>query len=127
MPVRLKGINFPFYKEIKLIFGKGAPIRQHLREFAPDVIHIATEGPMGWTALRNVIKLGYPLVTSFHTNFPVYLTFYNLGWLKGLSWNYLRWFHNRGEITLCPSRSIREQLEQRGLEKRRCLGAWRGL
>lgn len=116
IPVRLEGMNFPFYKEIKLIFGKGTHIRERLREFDPDVVHIATEGPMGWTTLRNVVKMGYPLVTSFHTNFPDYLTFYKLGWLKGLSWNYLRWFHDRGEITLCPSRSIREQLEQRGLK-----------
>ncbi|MFO7820680.1 MAG: glycosyltransferase family 1 protein [Lentisphaeria bacterium] len=111
--VRLKGFAFPFYKDVKLIFCRPASIRRYLNKFNPDIVHIATEGPMGWLAMRSMGKLQLPLVTSFHTNFPSYLGFYKLGWLQGVAWKYLRWFHNRGRVTFCPTKSIKEQLEAR--------------
>ena len=64
----------------------------------PDVVHIATEGPLGWSALRAAERLGLPVVSDFRTNFHAYSRHYGVGWLQRGIVGYLRGFHNR---TLC--------------------------
>lgn len=83
----------------------------------PDVLYIATEGPLGLSALRAARRLGISAVSGFHTNFQQYTHNYGLGLLERLLTHYLRWFHNRTRLTLVPSASQRLQLERRGFER----------
>jgi glycosyltransferase involved in cell wall biosynthesis len=83
----------------------------------PDVLYIATEGPLGLSALRAARRLGISAVSGFHTNFQQYTHNYGLGLLERLLTHYLRWFHNRTRLTLVPSVSQRLQLERRGFER----------
>lgn len=76
----------------------------------PDIVHIATEGPLGWTALAAARSEGIPVVASFHTNFHNYSRHYGLGWLRRPLNGYLRWFHNRAQLTLVPTRHLAGQL-----------------
>jgi hypothetical protein len=69
----------------------------------PDVLYIATEGPLGLSALRAARRLGISVVSGFHTNFQQYSHQYGLGLLTRLLTHYLRWFHNRSTMTLVPS------------------------
>ena len=108
------GLRFPLYREILLPFARRASLEKQLQEFAPDLVHIATEGPLGLAALRAARRLGIPVVSSYHTNFSYYLSKYRLSLLSGLCWRYLRWFHNATGATFCPTPSIRRILEQRG-------------
>lgn len=87
------------------------------RRQRPDVLYIATEGPLGLSALRAARRLGVPVVSGFHTNFPQYSGQYGLGLLARLLTHYLRWFHRRTAITLVPSVSQRLELERRGFER----------
>ncbi|QCI14616.1 glycosyltransferase family 1 protein [Pseudomonas putida] len=87
------------------------------RRQRPDVLYIATEGPLGLSALRAARRLGIAVVSGFHTNFPQYCGQYGLGLLARLLTHYLRWFHRRSVATLVPSQSQRLELERRGFER----------
>ncbi|HKK01789.1 MAG TPA: glycosyltransferase family 1 protein [Desulfuromonadales bacterium] len=108
------GTRLPFYPEIRLPLARPASIRKQLKTFAPDLVHIATEGPLGWAALRAARSLSLPVATSYHTHFAPYLSAYRLGMLTEAAWAYLRWFHNRTDLTLCPTPSARQQLLTKG-------------
>jgi glycosyltransferase involved in cell wall biosynthesis len=86
------------------------------RRQRPDVLYIATEGPLGLSALRAARRLGIAVVSGFHTNFQQYSSEYGLGLLARLLTHYLRWFHHRTHTTLVPSLSQRLELERRGFD-----------
>jgi glycosyltransferase involved in cell wall biosynthesis len=97
-------------------FGMPAPIALDLawRRARPDVVHVATEGPLGLSALATARRMGIAVTTSFHTNFHDYSRYYGIGVFHGLvSW-YLRRFHNRARRTLVPSRDLLRSLERLG-------------
>jgi hypothetical protein len=81
------------------------------------VLYIATEGPLGLSALRAARRLGISVVSGFHTNFQQYTSQYGLGLLTRMLTHYLRWFHNRSAMTLVPSVSQRLELERRHFER----------
>lgn len=83
----------------------------------PDVLYIATEGPLGLSALRAARRLRIAIVSGFHTNFQQYTRTYGLGFITRILTSYLRWFHNRSNATLVPSVSQKTELERRGFER----------
>jgi glycosyltransferase involved in cell wall biosynthesis len=83
----------------------------------PDVVHIATEGPLGWSALQAALHLKLPVTSDFRTNFHAYGQHYRLGWLAQPIMAYLRKFHNRAHCTMVPTEALRSQLEARGFER----------
>lgn len=110
----LPAFALPFYKEVVTPIVSPWRLRRLISEFRPDVAHVATEGPLGWSALRALRRLGTPTVSSYHTNFAQYSRHYHVGFLEPVLWRYLRWFHNRTRRTFCPSASIRDMLEEKG-------------
>ncbi|SDM55024.1 Glycosyltransferase involved in cell wall bisynthesis [Geoalkalibacter ferrihydriticus] len=114
-------LSLPNYPEILLPFTRPGRVRRILRDIAPDVIHIATEGPLGWAALLAARKLGVPMISSYHTNFSQYMVSYRLGFIETSVWRYLRWFHNQTARTFCPTPSIRDILHTEGFER---VGTW---
>ncbi|MDD0975182.1 glycosyltransferase family 4 protein [Pseudomonas fontis] len=91
-------------------------LRRWRRE-RPDVLYIATEGPLGLNALRAARRLGIAVVSGFHTNFQQYSRQYGLGVFARMLTQYLRWFHRRTHTTLVPSVSQRVELERRGFDR----------
>jgi glycosyltransferase involved in cell wall biosynthesis len=108
-----RAISLPFYPEVLLPFTSPRSLGRELEAFRPDLVHIATEGPLGWAALLATRKMEVPTVSSYHTNFSQYLASYRLGLLEPVAWGYLRWFHNRTLATFCPTDSIRRLLEEK--------------
>jgi glycosyltransferase involved in cell wall biosynthesis len=108
------GMPIPGYPELKA----GLPARGRLlrlwRQRRPDIVHIATEGPLGWSALSAARKLGIPVSTDFHTNFHNYTQHYGIGLLQTPIAAYLRHFHNKAACTLVPTTSLQQQLELDG-------------
>lgn len=80
----------------------------------PDVVHVATEGPLGWAALGATGRLGIPTSSSFHTNFHQYGEHYGYGAFLHVAFAYLRSFHNETAITMVPTRQMREELRAEG-------------
>ncbi len=83
----------------------------------PDVLYIATEGPLGLSALRAARRLGINVISGFHTNFQQYSIEYGFGFFTRVLTHYLRWFHNRSQMTVVPSISQKLELERRGFER----------
>ena len=108
------GVPIPRYAGLKM----GLPAKSTLKRLwslrRPDVVHIATEGPLGWSALAAANKLRIPVASDFHTNFHSYSQHYGLGWLKRPVMGYLKRFHNQSRATLVPSQSLRRDLEAAG-------------
>lgn len=96
----------------------GLPARSRLlrtwRADPPDLVHIATEGPLGWSALSAAHRLRLPLSSTFHTNFHQYSRHYGAAWLTRPVLAYLRWFHNRTRLTLSPSPDLNAELTRDG-------------
>ena len=82
----------------------------------PDVVYIATQGPLGWSALRAARCLEIPVFSGFHTNFHIYSQHYHAGWLRFLILRYLRGFHNRTVGTLVASAELRDRLVAMGFK-----------
>lgn len=83
----------------------------------PDVLYIATEGPLGLSALRAARRLGINVISGFHTNFQQYSIEYGFGFFTRMLTHYLRWFHNRSQMTVVPSASQKLELGRRGFER----------
>lgn len=109
-----RAVPVPFYREVVLPLAMPISVERELTHFRPDLVHIATEGPLGWSALRAARRLGFPVVSSYHTNFANYLAMYHAGFLAPVCWRYLRAFHNSTRMTFCPTRSTQGELEARG-------------
>ena len=112
-PEQFRTIPCPSYPEIPLSLVRTASIRARLQEYAPDSIHIATEGPLGWAARRACIKDNLPFSTSYHTRFPEYLRM-RLPLPLTLSYAVMRRFHNRAERIMVSSARLKNELENKG-------------
>jgi glycosyltransferase involved in cell wall biosynthesis len=109
-----RGVAIPRYDSLKM----GLPAKQALLRLwalqRPDLVHIVTEGPLGWSALAAAVKLKIPCSSDFHTNFHSYSKHYGVGWLKKPIVTYLRKFHNKASCTLVPTSAMLKNLEQHG-------------
>ena len=64
----------PTYPEIRLAFASTATVGKMLADFAPNAIHLATEGPVCLAARRWCLTRGFPFTTAYHTQFPDYVS-----------------------------------------------------
>lgn len=115
--LELPAVPLPFYPEVILPRPPFGRMRRSLDTFRPDIVHIATEALLGYSALRHCLKRNWPVVSSFHTNFDTYAAHYRLGWTVPTVNRYLRWFHNRTAATYVPSRSMIQKLAELGFER----------
>ncbi len=106
----LPGLPIPRYPGLR--FGLPAPraIAAAWRNAPPDAVYIATEGPLGWSALRAANRLGIPAATGFHTRFDAYMRDYGAPFLGPAALAWMRRFHNRAQATLVPTRELQAWL-----------------
>lgn len=83
---------------------------------APDAVYVATEGPLGWSAVRAARRLGIPVATGFHTRFDEYMRDYGAPFLVGAALRWMRRFHNDADATLVPTRELAEFLRAQGFQ-----------
>jgi len=120
--VLMRGMPIPRYPHLKL----GLPARRALlalwRRRRPDVLHIATEGPLGWSALQAATALRLPVTSDYRTNFHAYSRHYGVGWLQRPILAYLRKFHNRTAATMVPTAALAAELARQGLRNLHVVG-----
>lgn len=114
---RVPSIPCPTYAAVRLSWPLGRGIGALISDFAPDVVHVATEGPLGAFARGRALHQGIPLVTSFHTDFPSYAAHYLGDWAVGPTRRYLRWFHRPARATQTPSESTCAELRRLGVAR----------
>jgi len=108
------GLPIPAYPELRFGLASATCLARLWRRHRPGIVHVATEGPLGWSAVSAAQRLGIPVSSSFHTNFEQYSSYYGAGLIKPAVEAYLRMFHNRTLATLAPTRTMARSLADRG-------------
>ena len=106
----MAGAGLPFYAGLRFGLPATGALLRHWRENPPDAVYVATEGPLGWSALRAARRLGIPVASGFHTRFDEYMRDYGVGFLQPLALGWMRRFHNRSDATLVPTCELAEFL-----------------
>jgi glycosyltransferase involved in cell wall biosynthesis len=104
------GLPLPGYRSVRFGLPAGGALCATWGTRRPDVIYVATEGPLGLSAVRAANALALPVVSGFHTNFDRYVEHYGARWLRGLVTAYLRRFHNQTTTTLVATDDLRASL-----------------
>ena len=120
--VRYPSRPFWAYPQLRMALPSTRDAAAALQAWRPTLVHVATPFGVGLAGRRAARHLGLPLVTSYHTSLSAYAKFYRLGALATPGWSFLRWFHNGGARTFCPTRSIQRELLGRGFRDTRVWG-----
>lgn len=88
----------------------------------PDVVHVVTEGPLGWAALWAARSRGLPVTSGYHTHFDQYSSHYGLSWLMPWVTGWLDALHRRCQATLVPTLELAATLSERGIPNARAVG-----
>ena len=110
----LPGLPIPGYPLLRLGWPAGATLRRLWRAERPDLVHVATEGPLGASAVSAARALGIPVTSSFHTNFHTYTSAYGFGIFRQVTLAWLRYVHNRTRRTFAPTPELCAELTQLG-------------
>lgn len=112
-PLQFPTVPCPTYPEISLSLLRPGKIEKALEKIGPDAVHIATEGPLGWSARSVCLQRRFPFSSAYHTRFPEYLRLRFPVPLR-LSYCLMRKFHNASNRILVASESLKCELEQKG-------------
>ncbi len=91
-------------------------IGHYIRDFNPDLVHAVNPFVIGWGGVLSAVSQGRPLVASYHTNIAQYAEFYHLGFTKPAIWACLRALHNRADLNLATSETVRQEIVEQGIK-----------
>lgn len=114
--------SFPGYADVRVATGRVSPLTAILRDFGPDVVHLASPFALGWRAALAAAALDLPVVAVYQTDVPNYAGRYGVRGVENLLWKRVRDLHGRADLTLAPSTATIRTLEERGVER---LRLWR--
>ena len=114
-PLEFRTLPCPTYPEIRLSLFPQGQVNRAIREFDPDVLHIATEGPLGMAARRFALRHDFPFTTAYHTRFPEYV---HARFRLPLGWSYawLRNFHRASKAVMAPTQVVVDDLRANGFQ-----------
>jgi glycosyltransferase involved in cell wall biosynthesis len=113
-PDQFRTVPCPGYGELRLAVAPRFGLRKKLTDFAPDIVHISTEGPIGWSTRRWCMVNGVPFTTAFHTRFPDYAAV-RTGLSPDFFWPVMRIFHKPSRAVLSATPRLSAELESRGI------------
>lgn len=120
--VTLPGFPLPGYPGLRFGLPAGRHLARRWRQQRPDLVHVVTEGPLGWSAVSAARQLGIPVTSGFHTNFDRYSVHYGLSWMRPSVAAYLRTLHRRTCMTMVPTAALAADLAGEGLTGVRVVG-----
>ncbi len=112
-PDGFRTVAMPTYPEVRLALARPATIGRRLEALKPDVIYIATEGPIGFSARRWCLRNGRKFTTSYHTKFPEYIA-KRVPIPLSVTYAGLRRFHNAGNGCMVATATLEGELARRG-------------
>ena len=112
-PDQFPTFPLPTYPEIKLAMGAFEKVQQRFKEFEPEAVHIATEGPIGLAARRICLEWKLPFTTSYHTRFPEYVSA-RLPLPLAAGYAYMKWFHKPSGRLMVATKTMADELEKQG-------------
>src|SRR5271163_3650157 len=119
-PEGFPSMELPTYPGLRVAWTNRREIARRIEAAAPEAIHIATEGPVGWAARAYCRRRGLAFTTSYTTRFPEYIAVRSII-PASVVYAALRWFHAAGSMTMIATASLRQELAARGFKK---LGTW---
>jgi glycosyltransferase involved in cell wall biosynthesis len=120
-PDLFRSVPCPGYAEIRLALAGRRQVGRMLADFAPDAVHLSTEGPLGWAARGWCLARRQPFTTAYHTQFPEYLA-RRTRLPAAVFWPFIRRFHRPAAAIMVATESIRDQLRGQGLHQLRPWG-----
>lgn len=117
-PDQFRTVPCPGYGEIRLAIAPRNGVRKKLAAIMPDIVHISTEGPIGWSTRRWCIANDVPFTTAFHTRFPDYASV-RTGLSPDFFWPLMRRFHAPGRVVLAATPRLMNELASRGIRQTR--------
>jgi phosphatidylinositol alpha 1,6-mannosyltransferase len=111
---RVPALGLPFYRSLPVGLPTGR-IRSALRDFQPDVVHLAAPAVLGAAAARACRRLQVPSVAVYQTDLAGFAARYRLGWAGSMVWSWLRWIHESVDLTLAPSTQAAWELRSHGI------------
>lgn len=118
--VGIRPVTLPFYKS-RPWTPPSRDVKYILQDFNPDIVHAANPISLAASGVRYAVKLGLPLIASFHTNVPEYLVYYKMEMAKPLIWRYLKDLHNQAQLNMVTSRAMYEELSAQEIHDIRIL------
>jgi glycosyltransferase involved in cell wall biosynthesis len=119
-PDGFASLGVPTYPGLRVALPGRGEIGRRIEAASPDAIHIATEGPIGWSARAYCISNKLAFTTSYTTRFPEYISV-RTGLPLSIGYAVLRRFHAEASTTMVATASLRQELIERGFKK---LGFW---
>ncbi|HTH27689.1 MAG TPA: glycosyltransferase family 1 protein [Sphingobium sp.] len=114
VPDQFMTVPMPGYSEIRLAVAPRIGIRRAMRAFAPEIVHIVTEGPIGWNVRRWCTANQVPFTTAFHTRFPDYASV-RTGLSADWFWPVMRRFHAHSRAVFVSTVRLKDELAERGI------------
>ena len=118
----LPGLPIPNYPGLHLGLPVWRRLGRLLEEQRPDLVHVVTEGPLGWAAVHAARKRGLPVTSGYHTHFDQYSGHYGPAWLTPWVTRWLDGLHRRCQATFVPTPGLAAQLSARGIPNVRAMG-----
>lgn len=113
--VAARGVAMPRYPGVQFGLPAGTALRRRWNAQRPQAVYIATEGPLGGSAMRTANALGIPVLSGFHTRFHDYAAHYGVCLLAPLVRTHLLGFHRRAQVTLVPTSALQAELMDAGI------------
>lgn len=113
-PDQFRTVPCPGYGEIRLAVAPRFGLRKTLAQLRPDIVHISTEGPIGWSTRRWCMSNKVPFTTAFHTRFPDYASV-RTGLSPDFFWPVMRRFHSPARAVLAATPRLMDELAGRGI------------
>ena len=107
---------FPFYRSKKFAFPNRI-VKKYMADFDPDIVHVVNPAVVGYSGVTYAKNLDIPLIASYHTHIPQYMSYYRLGKLNWLMWWFMKKMHNQADLNLCTSQTVLEELTEKGFER----------
>ncbi len=120
--VRLPSVPLPGYPQVRLALARGGRVTGILRDFAPDVVHLASPFLLGWRGLTAADNLGVPTVAVYQTDVIAYMRRYGVPRATRLTAAHVARLHRRATLTLAPSSTAQRQLQALGVDRVRMWG-----
>jgi glycosyltransferase involved in cell wall biosynthesis len=119
-PDGFASVGVPTYPGLRIALPNRREIARRIEAAAPEAIHIATEGPIGWAVRAYCRRRNLAFTTSYTTRFPEYIAVRSII-PAAVSYAVLRHFHAAAAVTMVATASLRQELAAKGFRK---LGSW---
>jgi glycosyltransferase involved in cell wall biosynthesis len=114
---RTPGLPIPMYHELRVGLPVVSRLARRWSNVRPSLVHVATEGPLGWAAIRAARLLELPVTSDFRTHYELYSAHYGFAWCRPLVAGYLRRFHNATDLTFVATPALRRALIDQGYQR----------